>query len=212
MFRDILAQTFATPIFTRQFDDTQELNATLARTVRELMRNNPSHDHQRAHQGGFYTPGTLFEQNFPGIPEVRALMRAALRTYIDQVAATGFGRKTPIADEQLYLQGWAALTRERDYQAPHVHAGANLSAIYYVEVPGKPEPQGCIDLLNPMVIQEMTFVPGANTTHCRVVPQPGLLLAFPAYVRHTVHPFYGDGERIIIVCNGYVRPGGPARS
>jgi hypothetical protein len=26
-------------------------------------------------------------------------------------------------------------------------------------------------------------------------PQPGMLLAFPGWLEHLVHPFFGDGER-----------------
>lgn len=206
MHKDILTQAFATPVFIRQMQDASALNKTLADMVRGLANTQKSHDLHRSHQGGFYTPGTLFEQNLPGVREVRELFRAAIRTYIDKVAETGFGRTRPIPDNWIHLQGWAALTRANDYQAPHVHAGANLSATYYVELPDKPEPQGCIDLLNPLVLQEMTFIPGANTTHCRVVPKVGMLLVFPAYARHTVHPFTGEGERIAIVCNCAVRP------
>ncbi|MGH8581249.1 MAG: putative 2OG-Fe(II) oxygenase [Gammaproteobacteria bacterium] len=202
----MLTPLFATPVFVRQVEGAAVLNETLAGTMRNLAGTRRSHDLYRSHQGGFYTPGTLFEQDLPGVREVCELFRSAIRTYIDQVAETGFGRIQPIPDSRVHLHGWGALTRANDYQAPHVHTGSNLSATYYVEVPDKPEPQGCIDLLNPLVLQEMTFIPGANTTHCRIVPKPGMLLVFPAYLRHTVHPFFGAGERIAIVCNGIIRP------
>ncbi|MGH8480799.1 MAG: putative 2OG-Fe(II) oxygenase, partial [Gammaproteobacteria bacterium] len=189
MAKDSLIQAFATPVLTRQVDGAAALNGTLAHTIRELARRGPSHDRYRSHQGGFYTPGTLFEQDLPGLAEIQRAMRTGVRTYVDLVAAAGFGRKRAIPDEWILLQGWAALTGAGDYQPPHVHAGSNMSCVYYVEVPAKPEPQGCIDLMNPLTVQEMTFIPGANTTHCRVVPRPGMLLIFPAYVPHTVHPF-----------------------
>lgn len=205
MPNDIFLQAFSSPIYQRQYDHKDQLNQTLANTILELEKKADSHDRFRSHQGGFYTPGGLFERELPGIAEVRQLIETNVGQYIKQVSESGFGRKPPLSRYQITLDAWAALTREKDYQAPHVHAGANISGIYYASVPEKPEPQGCIDLLNPLTAQEMTFIPGGKTTHCRVIPRTGLLLLFPAYLQHIVHPFYGDGERIIVVCNAYVR-------
>ena len=206
MPEDAYIAAFATPLFTRQLDDAEELNRDLAATIRQLASGGPSHDRYRSHQGGFYTPGNLFEQRLPGLAAIEAHMRAALRSYIDRVAANGAGRTYPIADDWITLQAWAALTGPGDYQPPHLHAGANISCVYYVEVPARPEPQGCIDLMNPLTLQEMTFIAGANTTHARVVPCAGLMLLFPAYVQHTVHPFQGAGERVVVVANAAIRP------
>jgi len=207
MPKDIFLNAFSSPVFQRQFDDKARLNAELAATIRELEKTNATHDRYRSHQGGFYTPGGLFEEDLPGISEIQNIMENGIRQYIEQVARTGFGRKPPVSTYQIKLDAWAALTREKDYQPPHVHAGANISGTYYVAAPDKPEPQGCIDLMNPLTSQEMTFIPGGMTTHCRVIPHPGLLLFFPAYLHHTVHPFFGAGERIVVVCNAYVRIG-----
>ena len=32
-------------------------------------------------------------------------------------------------------------------------------------------------------------------------PEPGMLLAFPAWLDHQVHPFFGRGEHISIAAN-----------
>jgi len=204
--QDAFLPAFATPIFTRQLRGNEALHARLLEAVRGLEQAGRSDDRYRSHQGGFYTPGTLFNDCVPPFTDVRDLFRAAVRAYVDQVASTGHGRKQAIPDHWIHLQGWAALTRAGDYQPPHAHAGSNLSCVYYVAVPAKPDPQGTLDLLNPLVLQEMTFIPGGNTTHCRIVPRAGMLVIFPAYVLHTVHPFYGEGERVCIVANAIIRP------
>ncbi len=207
---DTFIQAFPTPVFTRQFDDKANLNERLAGAVRAMADGGESHDQYRSHQGGFYTPGSLFAEPPPDhaeiIAEVQQLFRTGVREYIRRVAETGRGRIRPIPDDWIILQGWAALTRSGDFQPPHVHGGSNMSCIYYVEVPEKPDPQGTIDLMNPLPIQEMTFIPGGQTTHARVPPKAGMLLIFPAYVSHTVHPFEGGGERICIVSNAVIRP------
>jgi len=197
-------EAFSTPIFLRECEEESHLNQTLASTVRTLAQENPSDDGKRSHQGGFYTPLDLLEQGLPGIAEIERIFRECSVEYIHKVLANGYGRKNKTHPEYLKLNAWAALTTEGDYQPPHVHAGANFSGVYYVKVPKRPEPEGCIDLLNPLVTQEMTFIPGASTTHCRIVPRAGNLLLFPNYCRHFVHPLKINAERIVIVFNAVI--------
>lgn len=198
---------FSTPICTFSYPDNQALNKTLVESIHQLSNSSKSSDEYRSHQGGFYTPANLAHSTLPGMEQIQKLILENMKIYVDKVIDSGYGRKTVITKEMISLQIWAALTEEKAYQAPHLHAGANISGIYYVKIPSKPEPQGAIDLLNPLELQEMTFIPGAATTHCRVVPEAGMMLIFPAYVRHTVHPFFGDGERIIVVFNAMVTHG-----
>ena len=47
----------------------------------------------------------------------------------------------------------------------------------------------------------MSFLFEASPTYCRVVPEPGVMIAFPSYLKHYVHPFFGEGERIVIAAN-----------
>ena len=51
----------------------------------------------------------------------------------------------------------------------------------------------------------MTFLKGFSKTYCRIQPHAGDLLIFPAYLKHIVHPFFGDGERIAVVFNASVQ-------
>ncbi len=197
MSEDTLIAAFASPIFLRHCG-AGDLTRQLAAGIRELAATEASDDLKRAHQGGFYTKGGLFNMSLPGIPELRQLVGAAVRDYIQRVAPAN-------ATPKIELIAWAALTQERDYQTPHVHAGANLSGVFYLEVPDKPEPQGCLDLLTPIDLQEMTFLKGFSKTYCRIQPRAGDLLIFPAYLKHIVHPFFGDGERIAVVFNASVQ-------
>jgi hypothetical protein len=199
MTNDTLIRAFATPIMLRRCANVDNLNRILAGTVRGLALSNPSDDYKRAHQGGFYTAGTLFESTLPGIAEIRELARRGIQDYIARVNPD---HPPPVS---VQIIGWAAVTRERDYQTPHVHAGATLSGVYYVAVPDKPEPEGCIDLITPIDVQEMTFLSGFSKTYCRIVPKPGDLLIFPAYCKHFTHPFFGEGERIVAVFNAFVQ-------
>ena len=196
---DTLLQAFATPIFLRKRAGPPELNETLAGTIRKLAAENPSDDAQRAHQGGFYTKGEFFDQTeLPGVAQMRQLAANATIDYVRQVT----GRKD--LPTRIQIISWAALTRARDYQTPHVHARATLSGVYYAVAPPRPEPQGCIDFLTPLDLKEMTFLKGDSNTYVRVAPEPGDLVIFPAYLKHYTHPFFDDHERIVVVFNAHI--------
>ena len=196
--QDKFIAAFATPIFLRHFGDTAELNHTLAETVRQMAHSERSSDRFRSHQGGFYSEDSFFQTKLPGAERLERLVQHAVSDYVRQLE----GPNAPKL--RLDLSAWVALTRAGDYQAPHVHGGATLSGIYYVEVPNVPEPQGCIDLLSPLEQQEMSFLKRYSKTHCRVCPRAGDLLIFPAYCKHFVHPFAGEQERIAVVFNATV--------
>ncbi len=190
---------FATPIMVRRGVGPADLNARLTRTIRDMAANTPSDDLLRAHQGGYYSDVTFFQDAPDGAVDLQPIVAQAVTDYIRQVLGG------PLRQGQVEISAWVGLHRAQDYQTPHVHAGATISGIYYVQVPsGKPEPQGCLDLLNPLDLQEMTFLRGFARTHCRVQPQAGDIVLFPAYCKHLVHPFQGDGERITVVFNATV--------
>jgi len=198
MAEDTFIAAFASPIFLRHYGKST-LTGDLAEAIRGLAATQSSDDLKRAHQGGFYTKGTLLTMDLPGIAELRNVIASAVTDYVRRLVP---GNERP----KIELIAWAALTHEGDYQTPHVHAGANVSGVFYLTVPEKPEPEGCIDLLTPVDLQEMTFLKGFSKTYCRVQPRPGDLLIFPAYLKHIVHPFFGEGERIAVVFNAAVQP------
>jgi uncharacterized protein (TIGR02466 family) len=199
MAADTMLQAFATPIFLRKRAGSEAMNAALAQSVRRLAAEGPSDDAHRAHQGGYYTKGDFFEMtDLPGVMDMRRIAANAVVDYIRQAT----GKQDPPG--RIQIISWAALTRARDYQTPHVHAGATVSGVYYAVAPPRPEPEGCIDFLTPLDVKEMTFLKGDANTYVRVAPEAGDLVIFPAYLKHYTHPFFDDDERIVIVFNAVV--------
>jgi uncharacterized protein (TIGR02466 family) len=106
---------------------------------------------------------------------------------------------------QLGVSGWANLNRKGDYNTVHNHPNALWSGVYYVD-PGDNSGvgplSGAIDFLDPRGGADMVTIRGnpagmVNRHH----PEPGLLLIFPGWLQHFVHPFQGEGERITIAFN-----------
>ena len=196
---DKIIAAFATPVFLRNHQGVGELNRLLAETIREMAYSMASDDAFRSHQGGFYSDDSFLRSHHKCVAPLTHLIQNGVGDYIKRL----LGAQAPTV--QVDLAAWVALTCAGDYQAPHVHGGAALSGIYYVEVPDLKDPQGCIDILNPLEQQEMTFLKGYAKSHCRICPKPGDLLIFPAYCKHFVHPFSGEGERLCVVFNAVVR-------
>ena len=190
-------QVFSTPIYFDENAGDQSLNQSLAGLIREREKSETSDDAFRAHQGGYYSDGHFFDDSAPCVSSVVKVIRAGLENYIRDIGAS----KTV---DRITLQGWVALTRAGDYQTPHIHRGANISGVYYVSMAKCEPPQGCIDFITPIDVQEATFLYGLSRSHCRVVPSAGALVIFPSYLRHFTHPFDTDDERICVVFNAFV--------
>ncbi len=121
-----------------------------------------------------------------------------IRQYLDQVYGD------VLKDIKTRLVSWANILSEGDWQAPHMHpTHDNLaSGVYYVAVPEKPKPQGCIEFLNPHPAAHYHAISLTRRLH----PKTGDLIIFPPYYIHYVYPFRGAGERAIIAFDVIKQP------
>lgn len=190
-------QVFSTPIFFDKHAGNESLNRELATLIKSRASIETSDDTFRAHQGGYYSDGTFFDEQAPCVQTVMQVVRKGVSSYIQDIGVSD-------TVTNVKLQGWVGLTRAGDYQTPHIHRGANISGVYYVSMANCEPPAGCIDFITPIDVQEATFLRGLSRSHCRVVPNAGSLVIFPSYLRHFTHPFNTDDERICVVFNAFV--------
>ena len=103
------------------------------------------------------------------------------------------------------LASWVNVSRRGNYNNVHDHPGAMRSGVYYVSV-GKPDNDdpfnGRLQLFDP---RNGVGMEGMRAERQLINPQPGLLVMFPSWLRHMVHPFFGDEERISIAFNVIVK-------
>jgi hypothetical protein len=86
-----------------------------------------------------------------------------------------------------------------------MHPGCHLSIVYYVAA-GKLVPDsgmnGRLELRDPRPVATYSAMPGgAESGVILIGPEPGMIVAFPAWIEHAVHPFQGEGHRISIAIN-----------
>lgn len=97
------------------------------------------------------------------------------------------------------------MLRAGDYHNSHNHPNSVWSGVYYVDA-GRPAPErplaGDLELLDPRVGANMApFAAEAFERRLRVKAAAGLMVCFPAWLRHLTHPYAGLGERIAVAFN-----------
>src|SRR6201985_1811880 len=112
----------------------------------------------------------------------------------------------------LSISGWATVCRAGTYHAPHLHSDSAWSGVYYVDS-GSDNPDrplsGVLEFLDPRAGAEAVSAPGDPYGEpFRVRPQAGLLVLFPSWLYHWVHPYAGATPRIAISFNATI--GAPA--
>ena len=150
-----------------------------------------------------YRDANLFAQRNPAVEWLRQCVH---KTAVDYCRRAGMDYAVDWT-----LQGWANVNRLGDYHDPHNHPHAYLSGTYYVRVPASRAPlrsradvrPGCISFYDPRGAANMTAVrgdPQVDPEHT-VLPRPGTILMWPAFLLHFVHPNLSEEPRISVSFN-----------
>lgn len=146
--------------------------------------------------------------NFFGIdqPAVAWLKQCVNKTVADYLRRLDIGY--PL---KWNLQGWANINRYGDYHNLHNHPHSYLSGTYYVTVPGECPPRegrndlnpGAISFFDPRPQANMNAIAGdgAISPEHRVQPVAGMILLWPSFLHHFVHPNLSREPRISISFN-----------
>lgn len=186
-------------VLKKQFSAVDKLNAGLSRHIESLEARykhtdaNASKDASIATEGGYQTATAINLFNDPNdavvsfkcdvlLPSIAEYLHKLLGDHYQAIRPRPFG--------------WANILRQGDWQRPHMHASTHnlVSGVYYVRVPEEQPPHGCIDFLNPLPVS----LHHGYTPCQRVQPQAGMLLLFPPYHMHYVHPVCSTEPRVVI--------------
>jgi uncharacterized protein (TIGR02466 family) len=106
------------------------------------------------------------------------------------------------------IAAWANVNEQGDYNMIHNHSGGVWSGVYYVDT-GTPDPEhlysGVLTFRNPTLAAlaiDNLRVPEPIRQFFRadhsISPRTGLMVVFPSWLEHQVHPYYGSGQRLSI--------------
>lgn len=200
---------FPVMILRRLLTDDGSLNRALALLARQRRATEPSA--QISNAGGWQSAATVLDWDMPAIQMIRASILDGVR----DVSAVHMGMDpaaTRVSVDQ--LMGWFNINGRGDYNRPHIHPSATWSGVYYIQAgSGGPagRTSGRLEFLDPRPGAEASPLgPVAHGTRLPIDPVPGLLVLFPSYLMHYVHPFEEDGERITLAFNCVVTEVAPA--
>lgn len=194
---------WSSPILRRPCADHEEVNGQLKALIHDKMAT--SSGAHKSNEGGWHSDEDLLSWGGPAVAQLQNWIVAAFRD-INQVISAG-----QVYKGKLELNAWANVNRRGDYNSSHTHPACVWSGVYYVDA-GTPveDPKskaGTLEFLDPRAGTEMMALPGAMFGLAKVErPVTGDIVVFPSWVRHQVHPYTGEGERISIAFNIRIRP------
>lgn len=193
------AFTFPTVILERRFEGVADLNARLA--TRILARERADGGVVRSNVGGWHSATDFLRWEGPESAELFQQVARALKDY----AAVERKVDATALDMTISAEAWANVARDGNYSKPHVHPNSNVSGVYYVDVgdaAADDRYSGVIEFMDPRNRPGMFHTEGTALSDAyRVVPETGMLLMFPAWLYHYVHPYRGQKPRICVAFN-----------
>ena len=172
------------------------------RANRELERLSVARARERPDLTTAYRDGNLFALDNPALGWLRECIH---RTVTDYCRRSGMDYAVDWS-----LHGWANVNRLGDYHDPHNHPHAYLSGTYYVRVPASRATRrnradlrpGCISFYDPRVTNMTALRDDPQSApELTVTPEAGMILMWPAYLMHFVHPNLSEEPRISISFN-----------
>jgi len=150
-----------------------------------------------------YASENLFSRSEPAIEWLKQCINKTVADYFKKMAVS--------YDVEWSIQGWANVNRIGDYHNLHNHPHSYLSGTYYIAVPDSNEKTHGRSDLNPGAISFFDPRPQANMTavagdgqidpEYRILPKPGMLLLWPSFLHHLVHPNLSEELRVSISFN-----------
>ncbi len=194
------AMAFGTPVATYEWPDSGDLNAALRALI--LEKEAASGGLSRSNAGGWHSDLDLLEWDHPAAKGFRERLTGFAK---DLTAVTMAAPDPGPVRLGFSMSAWANVSRDGHYNTVHDHPEAHWSGVYYVSCTGLAEGgphNGKLELLDPRVGINMIRLPGSVLEGRMMIdPIPGLMVFFPSWLKHQVHPYRGTGERISISYN-----------
>ncbi len=193
--KDGIVDLWPTRMLRRNLPDFEAPNRELLKLIRDMEKTNRNLTTD-------YRDNNLLNLDHPGANWLRGEVNNSVIYYLQSI-----GIDYPV-DWQIHA--WANVNRMGDYHDLHNHPHCYLSGTYYVKIPGDAEAGGRKDL-RPNRITFYDPRPGINMGSIRndpyvdpeftILPEPGLLMLWPAFLNHFVHPNLSKETRVSVSFN-----------
>jgi uncharacterized protein (TIGR02466 family) len=197
-----VTQAYPTLIGRLQIPDAEAMNRDLQTLI--LSEEAKYSSLGRSNIGGWHSRPDFLGQRDPAVAGLITWLNWGLRRMIEASAGSN------TFQGPLSVFAWVTLCRAGAYHAPHSHPDSAWSGVYYVD-PGTGSADqplsGVLEFLDPRAGADAVTAPGDPYGEpFRVRPQAGLLVIFPSWLYHWVHPYTGHTPRIAISFNATPAP------
>ena len=191
-----LSVIFGTQLFLRKQFLDPVTNAGLEKAVRARAATQPGV--KVSNTGGWQSEPDLFDWREPEVGKLAAELDRAIQRFVS------FGQAAPVR-LTIRRAGWANVNRAGDYNCLHNHPQQHLAAVYYVKASPPADPNardGLLELRDPRPAAGFNGHTTLFSAYPMLfAPEPGMLVMFPAFVDHMVHPHHEPDERISLAIN-----------
>ena len=183
---------FTTPLFVAMHPQAKRLNHELLHVLQQYRARDEGV--QRSNVNAWHSKNLFVGKIEPPLVTLRTFM---LSTFVSIYRALGAGR---IGAKDVTVRGWANIISRGGYNALHSHAAHLFSGTYYVQCARPKHLEGQLELRDPR--GAVTPIPGDPfTDRFLLSPEAGMLVVFPGWLYHMVHPHQADEDRVSIAFN-----------
>lgn len=196
-----VSMLFGTLLVVHDWPDSEQLNLALADSLLSKEKAPDYNGAKRSNAGGWQSSGNLVLWPEPAVKTLKHRIESLAANLTDQIIRdTGNPRSF-----RYVIDAWGNINRTGDYNIVHNHPNCMWSGCYYI-TKGDPDPSipqnGMLEMFDPRdaanYIQLNRTILDAKQFIENV---PGRMLIWPSWLKHMVHPFTGDAERISIAFN-----------
>ena len=155
----------------------------------------------RSNIGGWHSRVDFLNRPEPAVEALTTWITWVANRMVDATAGPGSFKGT------MSVSAWATVCRAGAYHAPHSHPDSAWSGVYYVDAGAADRSlSGVLEFLDPRAGVEAVTAPGDPYGEpVRVRPEAGLIVIFPSWLYHWVHPYAGQTPRIAVSFNATSR-------
>jgi len=188
---------FDTPLFVFRPRGLEAVDDALS--ARLIVESDREPGLQRSNYGGWHSDLDLAQRDDRAFRRLIDVQRAAVYQVLE---AVGAAREVMVpVDLEMAMEIWAVVMRHGDYATLHDHSEAHFSTLYYPDAGESTGQSGGITFVDGR--RGATTIPGfpIDPTEFNLCPESGMLLVFPGWLQHYVHPYLGECPRVSIGAN-----------
>ena len=191
---------FVTPVLVRTIPEFEPINEALKDQI--LAAKDKDSGVSVSNRGGWQSSPDLWDWGTPEIETFKSWVHSSL---LRMAALTTQEADLSKVDIDYVAGAWANVNTRGDYIDGHVHPDCDWACVYYAEI-GELDPgwdrNGKFELHDPRIMAQASKLADYGFGRSLLIdPEPGKMILFPAWMEHSVHPFYGEGQRISIAAN-----------